>query len=141
MYVGLTGTCRYSANSTSSSEASAMIVPPPGINTGRSASRIISTTCRMAPGRGPGCSKCKGTTPARVEVHLYFGFLDVYRQVYEHRTGPTFLRDAKGLPEGPHELAGLLYLDGPLGYGLGDLHDVPPPGRLLCAARWWGPGR
>src|SRR5215203_5466742 len=60
MYVGLTGTWRYSASSTSSSEASAMMAPPPGISTGFSASRIISMACRMALDLGAGRSKSSG---------------------------------------------------------------------------------
>src|SRR5215210_834231 len=124
MYVGLTGTWRYSASSTSSSEASAMIVPPPGISTGFSASRIISMACRMALGLGGGPLEVERPAASGIEVHLSAAVLHIERQIYEDRTGPPLAGDAERLPEGPNELGRLLDLHRPLRNRLRNLHDV-----------------
>jgi hypothetical protein len=59
-----------------------------------------------------------------VEVDLQPRFLHVERQVYEHRTAAALLGSPERLPEGPHELAWLLDLHGPLGDGPRDLHNI-----------------
>src|SRR5215212_2842736 len=100
-----------------------MMTPPPGISIGRSASRIISTTCLMAFGLGAGCEGQPAAAP-RVEVHLHVRFRHVEREVYEDGARSTFAGHAEGLTEGPDELGRLLYLHGPLRHRLCYVHDV-----------------
>ena len=120
--VGTTGTPVSSANSTSRSAASALMMPPPATISGRSAvGQHVQRLLDLRPGRGRLVDRQR-LVGVGVEVDL--GHLHVERQVDQHRTRPARAHQVERLLERAGHLRRLQHRDRPLGDRLGDRGDV-----------------
>jgi hypothetical protein len=120
--VGITGTPVSSANSTSRSDASALMMPPPAtisglLGRGQHVQRLLDLLAR-------GGGLVDGQRLVGVDVELDLGHLHVERQVDQHRARAARAHQVEGLLEGARHLRRLAHRHAPLGDGLADRLDV-----------------
>ena len=108
---------------TSSSLASALMMPPPATIKGRSAAIAASASafsiCLRLARRLVGAERLVG-----VDVELDLSHLHVERQVDQHRPRPARAHQVEGLLERARHLRRLAHRDRPLGHRLGNRFDV-----------------
>ena len=133
--VGTTGTLRISASSTSRSEASALMMPPPATISGRSADDQHVDRLR---GLGSRCRRLvDGQRLIRLRVEIDLGQLDVDGQIDQHRPGPPRPHQVERLRESAWNLTGFEHRHRHLGDGCGDGGDVDGLEVLFVESGHW----